>query len=134
MFENDYIMRMILQLTRALRRSLTREHPTPLDEIKDIEGKVAEAVDMDPNLMYRLEPNSLVSVLQLGSIHPALAVYVVRSLYYVSDLHETQGDLSTAELRREQGDAIAAAYGIPVTLADATPEALEEFLSTEEPQ
>jgi hypothetical protein len=133
MFENDYIMRMILQLTRALRRSLIKEYPSPDMEIHDIEGKVAEALDLDPRLMFKLEPESLVSLLQLGNVDPILAIYAVRSIYYESDLLEENGELEKAELRRRQADAIAEAYDIEVTMADGSPEALEEFLDEQFP-
>ncbi len=132
MFENDYIMRMILQLARVLRRSLTRQYPSAEMEIQDIEGKVAEALDLDPRLMFKLDPESLVSILQLGNVDPVLAVYAVRSIYYESDLLEESGNLELAELRRQQADAIAEAYNIGVTLADATPEAMQEFLNEQE--
>lgn len=132
MFENDYIMRMILQLTQALRRSLTKNYPSPGSEIDDIEAKVAMALELDPRLMFKLEPESLVQMLQLGNVDPQLAVYAVRSIYYESDLLEEQGDERTAELRRNQADAIAEAYGIGVTLADGSPEALEAFLEEQE--
>ena len=132
MFENDYIMRMILQLTRALQRSLLKEYPTPDMEIRDIEGRVAEALDLDPRLMFKLEPESLVSVLQLGNVDPVLAIYAVRSIYYESDLLEANGDLERAELRRRQADAIAQAYQLDVTPVDASPEAMVEFLSEQE--
>ena len=132
MFENDYLMRMILQLARVLRKSLIREYPSPDVEIRDIEGKVAEALDLDPRLMFKLEPESLVSLLQLGNVDPVLAIYAVRSIYYESDLLEANGELERAELRRRQADAIAEAYDIEVTLTDATPEAMEEFLDKQE--
>ena len=132
MFENDYIMRMILQLARVLRRSLIKEYPSPDMEIRDIEGKVAEALDLDPRLMFKLEPESLVDLLRLGNVDPVLAIYAVRSIYYESDLLEENGELEKAELRRRQADAIAEAYDIEVTLADASPEAMEEFLAEQE--
>jgi len=131
-FENDYLMRMILQLARVLRRSLIREYPTPDVEIRDIESKVAEALDLDPRLMFKLEPESLVSLLQLGNVDPVLAIYAVRSIYYESDILEANGELEKAELRRRQADAIAEAYDIEVTLADASPEAMEQFLNEQE--
>ncbi|MCL2528747.1 MAG: hypothetical protein FWE41_00170 [Coriobacteriia bacterium] len=132
MFENDYIMRMIMQLTRALRKSLFREYSNPDIEIRDIEGRVAEALDLDPRLMFKLEPDSLVSLLQLGSVDPVLAVFAVRSIYYESDLLEANGELEKADLRRRQADAIAEAYNIEVTLADGSAEAMEEFLNEQE--
>jgi len=132
MFENDYLMRMILQLARVLRRSLIKEYPSSDVEIRDIEGRVAEALDLDPRLMFKLEPESLVSLLQLGNVDPVLAIFAVRSIYYESDLLEANGDLERAELRRQQADAIARAYDIDVTLEDANPEAMEEFLNAQE--
>lgn len=132
MFENDYIMRMILQLTRALQRSLLKGYPSPESEINDIEGRVGEALGIDPRLMFKLNPESMVSLLQLGDINPALAVFAVRSIYYESDLLEENGELEKAELRRQQADAIARAYDIEVTLADGSPEAMKEFLDEQE--
>lgn len=123
---------MILQLTRALRRSITRSDPSSESEIGNIEGKVAEALDLDPRLMFSLEPESLVSILQLGNVDPNLAIFAVRSIYYVSDLFEENEDLEKAELRRRQADAIAQAYGIEVSLADASPEAMSAFLDEQE--
>jgi len=115
-----------------LQRSLLKEYPTPDMEIRDIEGRVAEALDLDPRLMFKLEPESLVSVLQLGNVDPVLAIYAVRSIYYESDLLEANGDLERAELRRRQADAIAQAYQLDVTPVDASPEAMVEFLSEQE--
>ncbi|MDR2673284.1 MAG: hypothetical protein LBC35_08470 [Coriobacteriales bacterium] len=132
MFENDYIMRMILQLTRALRKSLNRQFPTRESELDDIEGRVAEAAGLDPRLMFKLEPESLVSVLELGNFDAALAGYVVRSLYYEASLLEEDGQLARADLRYRQGDAIADRFGIPVTKVDLTPATLEEFLDEHE--
>jgi hypothetical protein len=128
MFENDYIMRMILQLTRALRKSLNRQYPSPAEEAQDIEGKIAEAVDLDPRLMFSLEPESLVSVLQLGSFDAKLAGYVVHSMYYEADILEKDGQTQKAALRIKQADAIAHTYGLEIAAADDESAALEQFL------
>ena len=129
MFENDYVMRMILQLVRVLRRSLARQFPNRATELEDIEGSVAESVALDPRLMFSLTPESLVSLLELGNFDAQLAGYVVRSIYYESDLLEADGQLSKAELRREQADAIAVRFGLEVKPTDCAPEALEQFLA-----
>jgi hypothetical protein len=132
MFESDYIMRMILQLVRVLRRSLARQFPSREAEIKDIEGSIAEAVDLDPRLMFTLSPESLVSVLELGNFDTQLAGYVVRSIYYESDLLERDGQAAKAQLRRQQADAIAARFGVQVEPADLGPAGLENFLAEQE--
>jgi hypothetical protein len=132
MFENDYIMKMVMQLSRILKRSLARQYPTFKDEINDIEGSVAEAVELDPRLMFTLAPESLVSVLQLGNFDAKLSGYVVRSIFYEADLLENDGQVQKAKLRREQAEAINSAFGDRLEAASLTPAALEEFLAQNE--
>jgi len=129
MFENDYIMRMILQLVSVIQRSLLLRDLSPEVEAKDIEDAVGNAIDIDARLFFSLAPESMVSMLQLGSFDEQLSGYVLRSMYYEADILEKAGDIQRASLRRSQADAIAKAYGADVTPADATPAALEAFFN-----
>ena len=128
MFENDYLMRMILQLAEAIRKSLMKGHKDVYSELHDIERAIGDAVDMDPQLLLSLAPESVVSMLQLGSFDEQLGGFVVRALFYEAGLLEEQNRFGTADLRRAQANAIAQAYSIDVSIADASPEALEEFV------
>lgn len=129
MFENDYIMRMFLQLSEAIRRSLNKEYQSSEDELRDIERAIGDAVDLDANVLLSLTPESVVSLLQLGNFDPELGGYIVRALFYEADLFEQQDQFGHADLRRSQAKAIAETYGIDVSIADATPEMLEEYFA-----
>ncbi|MDR2714520.1 MAG: hypothetical protein LBB42_03195 [Coriobacteriales bacterium] len=132
MFENDYIMRMIMQLTDAITRSLQRGYADPQKEIEDLENAMADLVDMDAKTLFTLAPESMVSMLQLGSFDAELGGYLVRALYYEADLLEEQGLLGTADLRRAQANAIADTYSIDKDIANAGPEALEEYFAQQD--
>ena len=128
MFENDYLMRIILQFVAALQRALREQGVRPEVKAADLEQLVGEAVSIDARLLFSLAPESLVSMLQLGDFDEGLAGYVLRSIYLGADLLDEAGMPERANLRRAQADAIAKAYGYDVSPADAAPEALEEYL------
>jgi hypothetical protein len=132
MFQNDYLMRMILQLTTAIQRSLNLQRQDPKADAEEIEYLVGEAVGIDAGLLFSLSPESIVSMLQLGNFDEDLSGYVLRSMYYESGLLEAMGRKESADLRRSQADAIALAYGIEISSDDLSDEALQEFFSTSE--
>jgi len=130
-FENDYLMRIILQFVAALQRALRETGVRPEAKAADLEQLVGEAVNIDARLLFSLAPDSLVSMLQLGDFDEGLAGYVLRSIYMEADLLDEAGMPERARLRRAQADAIAQAYGYDISPADVTPEALEEFLNAQ---
>ncbi|MDR2108013.1 MAG: hypothetical protein LBP28_00945 [Coriobacteriales bacterium] len=132
MFQNDYIMRMILQLVEAIRRSMEQGYATREDEIESIEAALGDALDLDPGLALNLEPTSLVSVLEVGNFDRKLGGYVTRSLYYEAELLQTANRPQTAALRRAQADAIAAHFDVEVTREALSGEELEAFFAAEE--
>jgi hypothetical protein len=134
MFLNDYLMRIILQFVVALQKALREQNLTPEEKAGSLEQAVGDAVNIDPRLLFAMDPESLVSMLQLGDFDEEIGGYVLRSMYFESAILEDAGHARRASLRRAQADAIARAYGFDVTPADATPEALEEFLKQQETQ
>jgi hypothetical protein len=132
MFLNDYLMRIILQFVAALQKALRAQNMTPEEKAGTLEQAIGDAVNIDPRLLFSMDPESLVSMLQLGDFDEEIGGYVLRSMYLEADVLEEAGRAQRADLRRAQADAIARAYGFAVTPADATPEALEEFLAQQE--
>jgi hypothetical protein len=132
MFLNDYLMRMILQFSVALRKALYERDLTPAEKAEGLEQAVGDAVNVDPRLLFSMDPESMVSLLQLGDFDEEIGGYVLRSIYLEADILDETGQTQRADLRRSQADAIARAYGFDVTSADVTPEALEEFLAQQE--
>jgi hypothetical protein len=129
MFLNDYLMRVILQFVAALQKALNAQNMTPAQKAASLEDAVGEAVGIDPRLLFSMDPESLVSMLRLGDFDEVIGGYVLRSLYLEADILDEAGHAQRADLRRSQADAIARAYNFDVTPADASPEALEEFLA-----
>lgn len=129
MFLNDYLMRIILQFVVALQKALREKNMTPAQKAAGLENAVGEAVNIDARLLFSMDPDSLVSMLQLGDFDEVLGGYVLRSIYLEAEILEEAGHAQRAELRRAQADAIARAYGFDVSPADVSPEALEEFLA-----
>jgi hypothetical protein len=128
MFLNDYLMRMIMQFVVALQRALRDHNLSAAEKADSLEQAVGDAVGIDPQMLFSMDPDSMVSLLQLGDFDENLGGYVVRSMYFEADILEEAGYTQSADLRRSQADAIVRTYGLAVTPADATPAALEEFL------
>ena len=135
MFQNDYLMRMILQLVAVIQRALRYEKNRDDEQTaQEIEVLIGSAVGIDPGLLFSMAPESMVSLLQLGDFDDKLCAYVVRSIYFEAELLERQGLQQRADLRRAQADAIDRAYGAGVTSEDLGPEALAAFFcDPEEP-
>jgi hypothetical protein len=129
MFLNDYLMRIILQFVNALQKALNAQDMTPEQKAGDLEQAVGDAVNIDPRLLFSMDPDSMVSMLQLGDFDEELGGYVLRSMYLEADVLEEAGHTQRADLRRAQADAVARAYGFDVTPADVAPAALEDFLA-----
>jgi hypothetical protein len=132
MFLNDYLMRMILQFATALQKALNAQNMTPAEKAGSLEQAVGDAVGIDPRLLFSMDPESMVSMLQLGDFDEVIGGYVLRSIYLEADILDEAGHTQRADLRRSQADAIAHAYGFDVTPTDAAPEALEAFLAQQD--
>jgi hypothetical protein len=123
---------MILRLVNALTRSLNISDATNRKlAIESLEDSVADSVNIDPDLLYSLAPDSMVSMLNLGDFDERLGGYVVRSLYRIAELYDDYGMTATAALRREQADAINNRWKIGIVAADLSSDALEAFLEAE---
>jgi hypothetical protein len=132
MFQNDYLMRMILQMVQAIQRALEETRGDPEESAQEIERVVGEAVDIEASLFFSLSPESMVSMLQIGNFDEQLGGYVLRSIYYEAELLEKAGYTQRADLRRAQADAVAKAYGYEITPEDLSPEAMHAYFAEEE--
>jgi hypothetical protein len=134
MFLNDYLMRIILQFVTALQKALHEKDMTPEEKAGSLEQAVGDAVNIDSRLLFSMDPDSIVSMLQLGDFDEKLGGYVLRSIYFEADLLDEAGLTERADLRRLQADAIARAYNFDVTPEDVETEALEQFLEQQDIQ
>ena len=130
MLERDYLMRIIIELGAAIRRSLERGEldRDPEDAAKLLELAVGEATSIDGATLLSLAPESIAAIMQATGTDPAVTEYVARSLLLAAHYHGQAGNEALAELRAQQAEAVASAYGHDVTRQDASPEAAEAFL------
>ncbi|MDR2197383.1 MAG: hypothetical protein LBO07_05405 [Coriobacteriales bacterium] len=134
MFQNDYLMRMILQMVMVMQRALQETQRNPGKTAQEIEAAIGDAVDIDAGLFFSLEPESMVSMLQLGNFDERLGGYVLRSIYYEAELLEEAGHIQRADLRRAQADAVAKAYGYDIAPDERSPEAMRTYFLEAEAQ
>lgn len=115
MIEQDYLMRRIMALFAAIRRSWERElrHDDPLDSAEQLELALGQAVDFDSGLLLSLVPESFASMVQVSGTDQRLVAFMLRSLALASRLRAEGNDNAGAALRQQQAQALAAFYGVP---------------------
>ena len=132
MFEQDYLMRLLMQFMEAMRRSIERaddgRDPAAADML---ESAIGDATDLDGSMLLSLAPESMASVLQVSGVDPHVTEYVANSLQLESEFLRSAGNDELAEVRAGQAQALALAYGFE--LAEGTPaERLDYLESTQD--
>ena len=131
MLHQDYLVRMFMILAAAMRenvfRSANKEDPEAKAEL--LENTLINATEVDGTLLLKMDPDTMVSMLQISNTDPLLIQYVARTLLLESQYLEEAQQTTRATLRKNQALTLARAYGFPLSLEDLTPEALEQFFS-----
>ena len=80
MFERDYLMRIIMELGAAIRRSIDRSQVDhdPGDAAQMLDAAVGEATELDGAALLSLAPESIATVMQVSGTDPAVTEYVAR--------------------------------------------------------
>ncbi|MBR2682597.1 MAG: hypothetical protein IKE22_04935 [Atopobiaceae bacterium] len=125
MLHRDYLLEIIGEFVNTVIESLglayRRHNPS---DTQTIEEAVAGLLDLDADLTFRLEPDSLVTMMILSGIGDSLADYVTYSLTRLGEVYEQMGDEETAALRRSQAEAVAESFGCD---PDVVPPEFQEF-------
>ena len=130
MFEQDYLMRILVEFLEAMRRSMERAEGLHDMEgaAQSLEDAVGSAVDLDKNVLLSLAPESIATVLEVSGTDPKVTEYVARSLLLAASYHGEAGHTELSQLRVAQALAIAEAYGHDLSGDDATEESARAFL------
>ena len=120
MFEQDYLMKLLLAFYQAMFKSLRRvtdEDEDPKEAADTLDEVVGNAVGMDGASLLSLTPESVVGT------DPRVTEFIARSLLLSSEYLTQAKQGALASLRVEQARAIADAYGIdlpddPTDLSD----------------
>ena len=121
----DYLMRQILDLAIAIAREMRRRSGDDPD-IDELERAIGDTVNMDPELFFSLDPDSMVLMLQIGELGDDAAAYVVHAMLIDAMFLQAEGKIGLGELRQRQAEAIASAYGCEIKLTTMTVEELAE--------
>lgn len=125
MFQQDYLMRLIWQFVEALRRTVEKDDD-PEAKAESVEGAIANALDMDANVVLGLAPESFASILQVSGTDPHVVEYLVRGMALEAHYLEQAGKQQASQLRFDQACALARAYGVEQPRPGEIP-ALEDF-------
>lgn len=132
MLQQDYLLRMFLQLTTAIQNSLMRARgdKDPSSAALMLEESLEDATEIDGSLLLSLAPETMAAMLKLSQPDPVLMEYVSRTLLLSSQYHEEAGEQSQAALRRGQAYALAQSFGIQLSDESVSSEELDEFFKT----
>lgn len=114
MFEQDYLMKLLLAFYQAMFKSLRRvmdEDEDPREAADTLDEVVGNAVGMDGKSLLSLAPESITGVLKVSGTDPRVTEFVSRSLLLSSSYLAQAGQTALASLRAQQARAIADAYG-----------------------
>ncbi|MCL2826499.1 MAG: hypothetical protein FWD72_03750 [Eggerthellaceae bacterium] len=135
MFEQDYLMRILVSFAEAIRKSMMKaageEDPEGSAEL--IETAIGIATDLDGGVLLSLAPESIASVLLVSGTDPRVAEYVAQSLLLEARYLREAGNGQRADIREGQAHAIAEAFGFEIGLEELTPEEWDEFFSQDAP-
>lgn len=133
MFENDYLMRMIMQLIEAIQRSINmaRNNEDPAASAQMLEDAIGAATELDGGVLLSLSPDSIAEILEVSGTDPAVVEYVGRSLYLESTYLAQAGKMELATLRAEQALALGEAYDFSLDEELGAEEAMQAFLENE---
>lgn len=132
MFEQDYLMRMILQLVEGIRRSmeLSRNKRNPEGAAELLEATIGQATDIDGSVLLSLSPESIADILQVSDTDPAVVEFVGRSLLLESGYLQEAGNFEIAQLRASQARALAQAYGFSLGDQETPETEMSTFLDS----
>ena len=130
MFQNDYLMRMIMQLIEAIARSMqiAKDKEDPQGAAQMLEDLVAHATNLDGGVLLSLTPESIASIISVSNTDPRVVEFVGRSLFLESSYLRQAGKNSLADLREDQAYALADAYGFSLDEELGAEDAMDAFL------
>ncbi|MDO4182524.1 MAG: hypothetical protein Q4E12_02815 [Coriobacteriia bacterium] len=123
MLQRDYLMRLFAAFFQAIIKSLEKQkEKDPLQAADTLEEAISQATEIDGSVLLSLAPESMASILQVSGTDPRVIEYVANSLKLESEYLQEAGEGATANLRLQQAQALADAYGIELA------KTIEDFL------
>lgn len=136
MFERDYLMRMLIDLAKAISLSLQKARGEKDIEsaAMTLENSIGQATDLDGSVLLTLAPESIAQVLKVSNTDPRAVIYIAHSMLLQSHYLEKLNDFAKSDLRKKQAYALASAYNFDlpedITNVDLNDFDEEEFLKS----
>ena len=125
MLHRDYLLEVIEQFVSTVSHTLAKALlQRDLKAAEEVEAAVADLVQLDPETAMSLAPESLVTMMMLSGTGDAVAGYAAYALHRLGDAYDAMGDPELGQMRRDQAEAVAQAFGADV---DEIPEELREL-------
>ena len=133
MIQQDYLLRLIAQFIQAMLHArriagrvaedekaadavagegMDEPNPDPVGAAEMLEIAFGEAVDMDPQMLLVLAPESLAAILQVSGTDAQLVTYLVECLELESEFLAQAGMSEVSDVRAAQAAALAQAYNL----------------------
>ena len=113
MFEQDYLMKLLLQFFNAMVRAseLKEKGHDPESAADLLEDAIGNATDMDGGVLLSLAPESIAQVMKVSGVDPNVTQFVARSMLLESVYLDEAGNKGLAAVRAAQAHAIAEEFG-----------------------
>lgn len=113
MFERDYLLKLFTDLAQAIMRSLhvVTEERDPQSAADMLDVAIGDAVGIDAATLLSLSPESIAQIMQVSGTDPGVTEYVARSMMLSASYRASAGEAGLSELRAQQAQAVASAYG-----------------------
>ncbi len=106
-YESDYVLRLVEQMAGLVRRALHALSIGSEESTYELaEEAIGLALDLDPDVVNRLAPQSLSALLELQNHDDRVLRLVAEALTAQADALEQAGEFFDAGLRREQAKAV----------------------------
>ncbi len=130
MLEEDYIIRLLMNFFAGIRRCIEREEERrqPSEAARELDTLVGDAVDLDPDMLLTLTPDSAAGLLKISGVDPRVVEYVSRTLLLSSSYYSEAGENDLAGLREQQAHALAEVFNCDLPDEPVSNESMQEFL------
>lgn len=108
-YQSDYILRLIESMGSLIRQAMERFRVGSDEEPYELAGQALTlALEMDPETVERLSPQSIAALLEMGSLDERVISLVADAIEVQAEVLERRGELVTADVRRQQATAVRA--------------------------
>ena len=110
MLQKDYVLEIVGQFVDGVSVALRRAAGGERDGLIATEREIGELLELEPQTVLALAPDSLVTMMVLSGMGDSVAAYVCYALERLARLYERAGDEDLAGLRRLQARAVAESF------------------------